>query len=402
MSHFPGWRRGGGPSGPVYNPKVRLRLLVSAIVFVGVIGYLSMPTFAPPADKAELALLPSIERNEVSLPIVRGNTVTFYAEGDEGTPPRVISDLTGWGERPDGTFDFTVGHMHRIGGSRWFSLTANAGPAARIEYLLAYGAGDYRVDPRNPRKVTRVGGDASEVVMAGYVAPPEFAAPPTDPSGKITEAIVPGAIVRQRRVIVYTPPGYDPSRKYRLAVFHDGALVVNTGEAPRVLDWLIAHDAIYPVVAVFVDPVSRTDDFRRDAPMRDFVASELMAWLSARYSITPVAADHAIIGISAGARGALDTMAAYPGVFGKSGLMIPAVDDSDVSKIPVRRGEMPQLEVAVISATYDQLNHQSAELVRDSLTARGHVVKYLEVAEGHSTITWKTHLHDVMVSLFGR
>ena len=381
---------------------MRLRLLVATVVVIGAIGFFSISTLAPVADKRQSQSLALIERGELAVPVVRGQTVTFYAQGDGGLSPRLVSDLTGWGERADGTFDFAVGKMHQLAGTNWFSLTANADRTARIEYLFSYGAGDYRLDPRNPRKAPRVGGDASEVVMPGYVAPREFAEPPVAPAGKIAETTVPGEIVRRRRVIVYTPPGYDRAKKYPLAVFHDGALVVNTGEAPRVLDWLIAHDEIHPIVAVFVDPVSRADDFRRAAPMRDFVASELMTWIAAHYSITPLAEDHAIIGISAGARGALDAMASYPGVYGKCGLLMAALDDADVNAIPVRHGESAQLQVTVLAAAYDHLYHRSSELVRDSLKARGHAVKYLEVPEGHSTMTWKTHLRDVLISLFGR
>jgi enterochelin esterase-like enzyme len=387
---------------PVYNRSVRLRLLAALVVLLGVVGFYSIPTLAPSSDKAEGALVGQIERGELSVPVVRLNAVTFFAQGEGGVSPRLVSDVTGWGERADGTFDFTVGGMHQIAGTNWYSLTAPARDSARIEYLFSYGAGDYRVDPRNPRKASRVGGDASEVVMPGYVAPPEFSAPATGPAGKVTDTIVSGQFVRERRVIVYTPPGYDPSQKYRLAVFHDGALLVNTGEAPRVIDWLIAHDMIHPIVAVFVEPVSRADDFRPAAPMRDFVASELMSWISAHYSVTPLASDHAIIGVSAGARAALETMAAYPGVYGKSGLMIPALRESDVAMIPVRQGEAPQLHLCVVAGLYDQLNYSAGELVRDSMIKRGQSVKYIEVAEGHSTATWKTHLHDVLVNLFGR
>lgn len=214
--------------------------------------------------------------------------------------------------------------------------------------------------------------------------------------------MVRGQIVGERHIIVYTPPGYDPARKYRVAIFHDGSLVVNTGEAPRVLDWLITHDAIHPVIGVFVDPVSRVTDFERDAPMRDFVSSELMTWIADRYSVTPLAADHAIIGISAGARGALAAMAAYPNTFGKAGLMIPALDVLDTSKIPFRQSEAAQLEFVVLAGAYDQLNRGAAQLVRDESKTRGHVVKYIEVPEGHSTITWKTHMRDVLITLFGR
>lgn len=381
---------------------MRLRLLVAIVVLVGVIGYLSIPTFAPEGDKAERGLLPSIESGQTAVPVVRGDQVTFYAQGDGGSSPRLISDLTGWGEKPGGDFDFTVGKMHSIAGTNWFTLTARLDPLARVEYLFAYGVGDFRVDPRNARKVRRATGDASEVVGSSYAAPPEFSEPPSEPAGKITEAMVRGLILGQRHVIVYTPPGYDPSRKYRLAIFHDGALVVNSGEAPRVLDWLIAHEKIHPVVAVFVDPVSRVTDFERDAPMRDFVATELMTWITSRYSVTPLASDHAIIGISAGAKAALAAMAAYPQVFGKSGLMLPAVDPSVTSKVPVRQGAADQLVAVVLSGALDHLNNGAAHLVRDELQNRGHVVKYIEVPEGHSTLTWKTHLRDVLTTLFGR
>ena len=65
------------------------------------------------------------------------------------------------------------------------TLTARAEPSARIEYLFAYGAGDYRLDPRNPRKVRRATGDASEVVGSGYESPPEFAEPPTERAPRV-------------------------------------------------------------------------------------------------------------------------------------------------------------------------------------------------------------------------
>jgi hypothetical protein len=139
---------------------VRLRLAIATVVLIGVISFLAVPTFAPATDKSERVMLQLIDEGKVSVPVVRGNQVTFFAEGDGGLSPRLVSDLTGWGERPDGTFDFNVGKMHLIGGTNWYSLTANADAAARIEYLYSYGAGDYRLDPRNPRKAPRVGGDA--------------------------------------------------------------------------------------------------------------------------------------------------------------------------------------------------------------------------------------------------
>ena len=42
-------------------------------------------------------------------------TVTFLAKNAGGLVPRVVSDVTGWGEHIDGTFDFTAGTMARVG-----------------------------------------------------------------------------------------------------------------------------------------------------------------------------------------------------------------------------------------------------------------------------------------------
>jgi enterochelin esterase-like enzyme len=387
-----------------YNSFVRLRLVAAAIVVIGGIAFWSTTTRAPEEDRTARPQAQAIENGTMAVPVVTASDITFYAEADGTTPPRLVSDLTGWGERPDGTFDFNVGQMRRLSGTNWYSLTARAAATARIEYLFAYGAGDYRLDPRNPRRAERVGGPASEVVMPGYQPPPDFdaEADPARPGGRVTEADVSGAIVGRRHVIVYTPPGYVATHQYRLAVFHDGGLVVNTGHAPRVLDWLIAHEEIPPIVAAFVEPVSRADDYRRDAPMRDFVATELMAWLGSHYSITPLAADHAIVGISAGARGAVDTLTAYPAVFGRSALIIPALTADDAQHIPVRRGEEAQLDVVILAATYDRLNAPAASMLREAFQSRGHSVRLIEVAEGHSTLTWKLHLRDVLVRLFGR
>ena len=325
-------------------------------------------------------------------------SVTFLAKSDGRVPPRIISDVTGWGERRDGSFDFNVGKMTRVAGTDWYALETQAEPYARIEYLIAYGPGDYRIDPHNPRRVQRVGGPASEVVLPGYVPPQEFVDAPTTPAGTVTESRMHSrAIGSDRRVIIYTPPTWHQSGKYPLAVFHDGDLVVNAGEAPRMLDWLIAHQAIPPMVAAFVDPQSRTDDFRRGAAMRTFVTDELLPVLVSQYGVSPDAGDHAIIGLSAGARGALDAVTASA-TFGKLGLVIPALDAGDIEAIP--QSDRRRLTVSIVAAHYDTLNLSAARGAQLTLADRGHSVDFKEVPEGHTTATWRNHMRDVLIALF--
>ncbi|MCR4375044.1 MAG: alpha/beta hydrolase-fold protein [Acidobacteria bacterium] len=381
------------------------------IAFVGLISWLASPTQAPEApapseeDAARLEGIRQIEAGTLTTPLVREQagdgavTLTFLVRRSGDSVPRVVSDVTGWGERADGGFDFGVGAMTRVGQTDWYALETAIAPDARIEYLIAHGTSDYRLDAYNPRRVQRVGGPASEAVGPGYAPPQELQDPPTNPAGAITEAVIPSrAIGSPRRVIVYTPPGYRPGRRYPLAVFHDGGLMVNTGQAPRVVDWLIAHQVIPPIVAVFVDPQSRAVDYRRGAPMRAFVTGELLPWIAQRYSVTSDSDARAIIGFSAGARGALDA-AASSEQFGRLGLLIPALDAADIDAIPPAGRH--RLRVSIVAGTYDASNLPAARSAQGVLADRGHVVDLTEVPEGHSTNTWRNHLRDVLVSLFG-
>jgi enterochelin esterase-like enzyme len=356
-------------------------------------------------------------------------TVTFLARRSGGRAPRVVSDVTGWGEHTDGTFDFAAGRMTRVGRTDWHSLQATVAPRARIEYLIAYTPTDYRIDPHNPRRAAgpQLGGArASEFVMPGYVPPQEFADAPSSPAGLLADAAVESRALRgSRRIIVYTPPGYRDDGHYPVAVFLD----LRSAQVSRVLDWRIAHGDIDPIVAVFVDPLGLGDDSRPGTPMRSFVTDELLTWLAARYSITNRAGRRAIIGISFGAKDALGLalgcggtpgapldvshvgLGAGPGsaglsgcqsdAFGRLGLLIPGrrIGRADIDAIAERPNH--QLGVAILAGRYDHANVETARSLRRALADAGHIVDYTEVPEGHSAVTWTNHVGELLVSLFG-
>ena len=396
---------------------MRLRLLLFGLAIIGGIaiadyvesGRLRAPG-TPEIETGTASLekaITEIEAGTRSSPLIgdqprRGKpTVTFLAKADGKDVPRIISDVTGWGERADGNFDLNVGKMKRVGATNWYSLETKVEPYARIEYLVTYGVGDLRLDPHNPKQVQRVGGPASEFTMPGYMPPQEFVDPPTRPGGKVVDAILTSQVLGgdTRQVIVYTPPGYRDGGFYKLAVFEDGALMVNTGQAPRVLDWLITHGAIEPIVAVFVEPKSRTDDFRRGAPMQKFVTNELLPWIAEHFSVTRDAGERAIIGVSAGARAALNTATSSLESFNRVGLLIPAIDQNDIDTVPQRQRR--RLRVSVVAAHYDYMNLAAARSVQMMVGDRGHAMDFVEVPEGHTTATWRTHLRTVLISLFG-
>jgi enterochelin esterase-like enzyme len=323
-------------------------------------------------------------------------TVTFFARSADGREPRIVSDVTGWGEHVDGTFDATVGRMTQVGRTDWYSLQARVAPGARIEYLIAYALGDYRVDPHNPRRVDPP--PASEFVTPGYEPPQELVAPRVSPAGALSESTVTSrALGGSRRVVVYTPADYRDDGDYPVAVFLD----TRAAQMARVIDWLAAHHLVEPLVGAFVDLHRPGTERPAGEALRAFLARELPTWLASRYAVTRNASRRAVVAISYGAKDALDAAIGSSDGFGRLGLLIPGrrIGPADIEAIGRRRP--PRLRVAILAGRYDLANVATARNLRDALVAAGHAVDYTEVPEGHSPRTWLNHLRAVLVGLFG-
>ncbi len=348
------------------------------------------------------AAIAEIEAGRRSTPLVGEPTaggdvtVTFLAKRAGGPAPRVVSDVTGWGEHIEGTFDFTAGTMARVGESDWYSLRTAVAPGARVEYRIAYGMTDYRLDPNNPRRSagpTFGGAAASEFVTPGYVPPQEFEDPRSSPAGTVSEAALAGPCT----VMVYTPAGHAAAGGLPVAVFLD----LRTDPISRVLDWLIARGDIPRMAAAFVGPRARGDESCSGAPMAEFLTGQLLKWLAVRQGATGGAGQHAILAISFGAKDALEIALRNPNAFGRVGLLIPGrrITRADIGAIAGYREA--RLRVAILAGRYDHANLPTARGLRQALHAVGHRVDYIEVPEGHTAVTWRNHLRGVLVALFG-
>lgn len=389
-----------------------LRLSSTLIAIVGIaVSCARDPDEAGGVDRALEAAIAEIEAGRVTTPLVvqpthgSDTTVTFLVKSIDNQVPRIVSDVTGWGESPDdSTFDLTAGTMTRVGSTDWYQLEAQVTSGARVEYLIVHGQTDYRADPNNPRRAWSRGGDpVSEFVTPDYVPPQEFADPPVTPGGGMVEAVIDSqALGAPRRVLVYLPPGYRGDRTYPVAVFHSGWGVAIDGQAPRVLDWLIAHREIEPIVGLFLESYLYGDnDNHEGSPLRAFLTQEAPAWLAARYPVTTRADEWAVLAISYGAKDALDAALAPAGTYGRLGLLIPGrrLTRADLEAFALQRDR--RLRVAILAGRYDAANLATALSARHALTAAGHTVVYIEVAEGHNGTTWRNHLRDVFVNLFG-
>jgi enterochelin esterase-like enzyme len=370
------------------------------------------PHEADGAREALAAAIADVEAGRRTTPLIvqpakgADASVTFLVKSSDGRVPRIVSDVTGWGENAaDDTFDDSAGTMTRVGATGWYRLDAQVASGARIEYLTVQGRTDYRVDPHNPRRAAFHGGDpASEFVAPDYVPPQEPIDPGAVPAGEVTETVIESrALGGSRRVTVYTPPGYRRDGAYPVAVFHAVWGPTLGGETARLFDRLIAQRAIEPVVAVFLESHGEGDTgVHAGRPMRAFLNREVPAWLAARFGVTKSADERAILGVSFGAKDALDAALDPGSSFGCLGLLIPGrrlgrADLDAIASPPSRR-----LRVAILAGRYDRSNLDTARAARKALAGAGHVVEYIEVPEGHNPSTWRNHLRDVLVSLFSK
>jgi enterochelin esterase-like enzyme len=362
-------------------------------------------TMLRPAPNPIVSLVAEIEAGRRSTPVIGpqlpggGATVTFFAQAVDGRAPRIVSDVTGWGERVDGTFDFTIGAMTRVGKGDWYALSAPVDAGARIEYLIAYAPGDLRQDPHNLRRAAGPlmgGAPASEFVMPNYTVPSEHIVPDEVAAGPVTEAHVASASLgRSCHVFVHAAVGV-PVKDAPLVVFVDGRF----GQVVRTIDGLVARGQMAPALTVFVAPEVADHGAWTEDQWRTFLQRDLPVWATKHFGATTAAGRRAIAAISYGAKDAL--FAALGGsAYERLGLLIPGrrIAADDIARVAEFGYPHPRLRVTILAGRYDHANVPTARSLRQALTAAGHQMEYIEVPEGHSAVTWTMHVGEVLASV---
>jgi enterochelin esterase family protein len=121
----------------------------------------------------------------------------------------------------------------------------------------------------------------------------------------------------ERRIYVYSPPGYaDKGNAYPLVVLLGGSYYLSPIPTATILDNLIAQKRIPPTIAVAIDNVDA--EFHIGTPERlvDVIADEIVPWVQKRYHAT--ADPRAVVIGGLGLNGLAATLVAFrrPDVFG--------------------------------------------------------------------------------------
>ncbi len=315
----------------------------------------------------------------------------------------------------------------------WLSPNDSLIAAADVEDWSVRSA-SWQRDPLNPHTFiwTRDPDDPSDYDLIWSVlelpnAPPQ---PWSDPqagtlTGRIERHRLASAFLQnERRVWVYTPPGYTPTGEpYDLLLLFDGMAYINPIPTPTILDNLLAAGRLRPLIAVILDSLdqqTRTRDLNCYPPFVDFLTKECMPWLRQQHHITSDPRRTFIGGSSSGGLAAAYAGFCHPELFGnilsQSGFfawspdIFQPTDDSEHEWLVRQFAASPllplrfYLDVGLLETGQTFKNDPPSPRIsnrhmRTVLQAKGYPVHYAEFNGGHDYLCWRGTLADGLLAL---
>lgn len=221
---------------------------------------------------------------------------------------------------------------------------------------------------------------------------------------------------RDRRIWIYTPPGYDPlsADSFPLIVAFDGNDYRDTMPLPMVLDTLLAARQAPAFVAALIDDSAsgvRIADLGNAARMTAFLGRQLMPWIRQHWRVTTDPHRVIITGSSAG--GLASAYAAFnrPDLFGnvwsQSGAFWRGPEASNGPPwewLTTQVRAAPTRDVRFVLDVGENEDHptlngagpnfrEASRRFHNALVARGYTVTYTEVPGGnHAPQWWRVRL----------
>lgn len=239
---------------------------------------------------------------------------------------------------------------------------------------------------------------------------------PSAPDGTVVQQVVNNGVPsRERKIWVYTPPGYDQkgAEDYPLLVLFDGFSYLQWIPTSTILDNLIHARKIPPVVAVLIDnpPNTRSSDLGYNTAFVEYLSDQLLPWVRTHYVVTHNAGRTIIGGFSDGGAAAAFAAMTRPDRFGnvlsQSGSFWEGHGETkweflasqyrDSAKLPLHFFiEAGLLEdVAKDGPSLLAANRHLVEALR----RKNYDVTYQEVGGAHEPVHWRDTLPNGLISL---
>ncbi|GAB2699752.1 alpha/beta hydrolase [Paenibacillus thermoaerophilus] len=137
----------------------------------------------------------------------------------------------------------------------------------------------------------------------------------------VKHTLTSGLLDAPRELRVYLPPGYNELSSYPVIYGQDGEDLFNYGRIATHMNRLILDENVQPaiIVGIEVDKSKRTSEYAPDgsryAAYAQFVATELVPYIEARYPARPDVTERILVGDSLGGTVSLHLALDYPYLF---------------------------------------------------------------------------------------
>jgi len=322
------------------------------------------------------------------IPFIEENTAWFLYTSNSVSSVQVAGDFNGWNPNGSSLNHLTGTNLHYRGED--FEMDA------RLDYKFVLNGNNWILDPRNPCTCSGGYGPNSELSMPNYVQPPEIQTYDI-PHGSLESFYFSDTTQgRTRSVKVYLPAGYEMgSETFRTAYFHDGGEYISLGYARNVLDYLIYHEEIPPIIGVFVNPTNRMEEYAYDYNFMSMFVNELVTHIDTTYRTSQLPEHRAVIGVSLGGLASLFFTIQHPEVFLKCGAYSPAIwgEYNDVVAMYENSPVLPA-KIYIDGGTYEASFLDAAFELHLYLDANGWDTRAFVWHEGHSWGAWRAHLDE--------
>ncbi|MCD6329398.1 MAG: hypothetical protein J7M10_03445 [Candidatus Cloacimonetes bacterium] len=330
-----------------------------------------------------------------SFPIIEEDTLVHFVIRQKAISVFLTGDFNNW------QLDIECENVPYT--DLWY-YTAQFEPDARLDYKFVINGDTWLLDPLNPKRIPGGFGNNSELMMPEYVPAPEMDCYDDLFHGTLKNTTLYCEYLQQDRdVILYLPYKSSEYKKLPIILFQDGSDYLNFAMAKNILDYLIFHEMIEPIIGVFISPVKRNEEYA--GALKDeygnFIAETVFPFLYNDYNVSGDPEDHAVIGASNGGNISLWLGFHYPELFRKIGAQSSYVEETLQTEFATS-DKLP-LQIYIDIGKYDiPMLEELAEQFIPILSDKEYPLTYKEFPEGHSWGNWRGHLGDILIEFFSK
>ncbi|GJQ64737.1 MAG: hypothetical protein SCALA702_37900 [Melioribacteraceae bacterium] len=329
------------------------------------------------------------------IPFIDNDTANYLYRGNVSTV-HLAGDMNGWSATGD--------KFSRLIGTNLFFLRKEYEMNARLDYKIVINGGNWILDPLNPNTCSGGYGPNSELAMPEYVQPDEINYKQGIDYGSMESFVFDGTTLnRNYNVNVYLPNSYLSSgMDYPTVYFQDGGDYVNLAYVKNILDNLIYENKINPVIAVFVTPTNRNDEYAGDNRFlyAETFATELVPEIDSIYRTIKSPASRLVMGDSFGGNISAIISWEYPEIFANCGLHSGAFWPNNYEIYnTIISNDKKDIKYYSVWGTYEGL-FTNMRSFRQQLISKGYEFGWNEYPEGHSWGLWRATTDEILEYFF--